>query len=493
MRHLVLVIDDQFHERRDGYKRLAEKVSELPGFELNLNFVEHPNQIKSMIHQNHYSAAIVDAVLIENWPEFHITKVLKILGNEIPIALISGQWDETNAEEIDEAWKKPNCRTFLHWRDIDPVGNGQIDYAVRAFISMLADREKLDIHLNLNSNDPIRILHISDVQTGGVDNRNIKLEANRCADSILTHWKECPPTFVAFTGDVAEHASPSQYKLAQDWIEYFFERLGLNKLPARNLLYVPGNHDVNLKLAAASRVKVASDNDNEKLRMSLSGVLQEAELLGYSYIPFRNFLTAINDCPLLTYDVNDYSLAWVESRYRHLGIVLYGVNTAQPVSAFGLPDRKVDSDALARITEELNQVVNSCGDTPPLVIGLGHHCPVSASADSAVKNPEDFEKFFRGRVKTGLFLHGHTHEHDLSYSSNDDLRLVRSCATTLTKKEDARPSDSLRGFNLLELGRENNIVKSLKAFSFGWLRNNIKELKKGAWVLHDDGMFREEH
>jgi len=86
-------------------------------------------------------------------------------------------------------------------------------------------------------------------------------------------------------------------------------------------------------------------------------------------------------------------------------------------------------------------------------------------------------------------LHGHIHEHDLSYSSNDGLRIVRSCATTLTKKEAARPKDSLRGFNLLELGRENHIIKSLHAGSYGWVGNDIKEVKKSSWVRKDDGMF----
>lgn len=490
MKHLVIVVDDQVRERRNGYNLLAKKISELqPGFVISFDFVEDPNQLLLMTKMNHYTAAIVDAVL---WPDYTITKALQDLGNEIPIALVSGRWDLTNAEQIDEAWKKPNCRTFLHWRDIDPEGSGQIDYAVRAFVSMIADNEKLDIQLNLGPNDPIRILHISDVQTGGYDERTLKLEAGRCANHILQHWSECSPTFVAFTGDIAEHGNPVQYKSAKEWIAYFFARLRLNSLPARNLLYVPGNHDVNLRLAAAARVQLVDNKKTGNLEMRLGDDVQQADLLGYAYTPFRNFLSEINDAPLITQDINEHSLAWVESRYRHLGVIFYGVNTAQPASAYGLPDRQVDPNALARISVELEEVVAACGDTPPLVVGLGHHSPVSASADSAVGNPEDFDKFFRGRVKTGLFLHGHIHEHDLSYSSNGGLRIVRSCATTLTKKESARPKDSLRGFNLLELGREDHNVTSLNAYSFGWVGNDIKELKKGAWVRKDDGMFREE-
>ncbi len=492
MKHFIVVIDDQVGERKPGYKRLAEIINELvPGFEIQLDYVEEPNQLLLMTKQKHYTAAIVDAVLDGNWPGYTITKALHDLGDEIPIALLSGIWDLTNAEQIDEAWKKPNCRTFLHWRDIDPKGNGQIDYAVRAFVSMIADQEKLDIHIKLGPGDPVRILHISDVQTGGCDEKTLKLEAGRCADYILQHWGECPPTFVAFTGDVSEHGNPAQYSSAHEWIAYFFARLGLNSLPTRTLLYVPGNHDVNLCLAAATRIQLAPDKKTGKLAMTLGDKIQQPDLLGSAYAPFLNFLKKITDCPLLSPIINDHSLTWVESRFRHLGVVFYGVNTAQPASPFGIPRRQVNPDALAMIGVELGKIVTACGDMPPLVIGLGHHCPVSASADSSVENPEDFDKFFRGRAKTGLFLHGHTHEHDLSYVSSGDLRIVRSCATTLTKKETARPKDSLRGFNLLELGREDHYVKSLNACSFGWVGNDIKELKKNTWIRKDDGMFRE--
>lgn len=493
MKHFVIVIDDQFNERQKGYQKLAEMTKELvSGFEIHIDYLDHPNKLLLMLKQKHYNAAIVDAVLEENWPDYPISKALNALGNEIPIALLSGRWDITNAEQIDEAWKKPNCRTFLHWRDIDPTGAGQIDYAVRSFVSMIADKERLDIQLNLNPSDPIRILHISDVQAGGCDEASLKLEAISCADNILEHWKENSPTFVAFTGDVSEHGNPAQYLSAREWIKYFFARLGLNTLPTNTLLYVPGNHDVNLRLAAATRIQLAPDKkDIEKLKLSLGNEILQPDLLEYAYAPFLNFLKEITDCPLLTPNINDHSLAWVEHRFRHLGVVFYGMNTAQPANSFGLPGRKVNSNALSRIGEELNKILTTPGTNPPLTIGLGHHCPISASADNAVENPEDFEKFFRGRAKTGLFLHGHSHNHDLSYSSNDDLRLVLSCASTFTKKEAARPKDSLRGYNLLELSREDNYVKGLKASSFGWVGSRIVPLKEGAWIRKDDGMFRE--
>lgn len=492
MKQVILVVDDQWSDRREGYERLAGAMSASGvGLEIEMDFLESPNQLHGRITRNQYTAAIVDAVLDEYWPTFSISTALKVIGNDLPIAIISERWDRTNSDQINEAWDRPNCRTFLHWRDLRADGSGQVDYAVRAVLSMIADRRRLDLRLTLEESDPVRILHISDIQIGGVESKTLKSEANRCADRILEHWHELPPTFVAFTGDVVEHGSPDQYDRAREWIGYFLARLKLPSLPDPTVLYVPGNHDINLRLAAASRVGVRGGKNT--LKLVLSDKIEES-LAGCALLPYRRFLSSLSSRPFISQDeLNDQSLAWVEARFRHLGIVFYGINTAQPINPFGLPGREVDPDALAEIGNHLQEVIEDCGGTKPIVIGLSHHCPVPADDDGAVTNTGDFERFFRGRSKTALFLHGHTHEHDLAYLSNDGLRLVRSCAATLSKDESARPSDSLRGFNLLELTRELHQVTGLNATSYAWVGKQLKAIKTGSWKRRDDGMFIEKN
>lgn len=492
MKNRVLVVDDEFERRRPGYLRLAEACSKMvSGFSIDMDFVTHPNELAVRLRTAIYSAAIVDAVLDVKWNNYSISQALEALGDQIPVAILSAHWDKTNSEQINSAWKHKNCRTFLHWRDIDPNGNGQVDYAVRALTTMIADNKGINTRLHLAPGDPVRVVHISDVQAGGFNDHNLKLEVSKCADLILEHWDDCPPTFVAFTGDVAEHGNPIQYKQACDWIGYFCERLGLGALPSSSILYVPGNHDVNVFLAAASRLAIQEDKHTGKVAVELRDS-QEMDLVRYALAPFREFLSDICDCQFLQKDPNDQSLSWVEGRYRHLGIVFYGINTAQPASIFGLPDRRVDPVALAAIMDELSRLLGGSRDSLPLVVGLAHHCPTSASEDGAVANPGDFETFFRRRIRTALFMHGHTHEHDLSYQSSDGLRIVRSCATTLTKPEKNRPRDSVRGFNLLELRRENHVVKELLGASYGWIGRELKEIKRGGpWVRDGEGMFRE--
>ena len=226
MTYLIMIIDDEHKKRKVHYKNFERIISEKSGFKVSFDFIDDPSKIISL-DKNRYSAAIVDAVLDSQWKKYNITMALHDIGRNIPVAIISERWDNTNSLQIDEAWKLPNCRTFLHWRDIDPNRNGEMEYAYRAFVSMIADHKNLDTQMLLEANNSIRILHLSDVQTGGFDKSRIKLEANRCADRILEHCNDSPPNFVAFTGDVTEYGSSSQYDDACEWITYFFSRLNL--------------------------------------------------------------------------------------------------------------------------------------------------------------------------------------------------------------------------------------------------------------------------
>lgn len=499
MKHRILIIDDRWKERNNDYQRLVDAMSDSRlGFQVEIEFLESPNKLTLLLKQNSYSCAIVDAVLneTEEWKNYSIDIALHTIGKKIPIAIVSNQWDNTNSKEIGKAWAMQNCRTFLHWRDINSTGGGQIDYAVQAMHSMICDAHNLNFNLELEHNEPIRIVHISDIQVGGIEAENLKLEANRCADSILEHWCNKPPTFVALTGDVAEHGSPSQYSLAYEWLSYFLQRLDIDTTqlvpPSPRLLFVPGNHDVNLRLATATRISLCINDNNGIINSRLEETTQE-DLLDYAYAPYREFLSQLTSCTYLSSGISDkHSFAWVEPRFRHLGVVFYGLNTAQPVNATSLPGRQVCADALANIGLSLKTAMADCKDKRPLIIGLSHHSPQAADGDGGVTNPGVFTKFFQGAEKTALFLHGHIHEHDLQYTSNDGIRLVRSCATTLTKKEKNRPCDSLRGFNLLELTRENHVISGMHAFSFGWVGSQLIKVKEAQWCRSTDGMFFEQ-
>lgn len=84
------------------------------------------------------------------------------------------------------------------------------------------------------------------------------------------------------------------------------------------------------------------------------------------------------------------------------------------------------------------------------------------------------------------------HDHAIEYSSESGVRLVRSCASTLAKEAWARPPESLRGFNLIELTRKEHRVTGMAAKAFGFTTKGIKEFDDAKFVLREDGMFAED-
>lgn len=497
MRCNVLVVDDGFDGpelRGDLYKTFFERCGPELGIEIVPTILERPNELQSVLRARRFDAAIVDAVLNERegWRTFSSGEAIETIGPSVPVAIISGQWDESNSAQISDVIKRPNCRTFMHWRDIDAnQPGGQIDYAIRSFGRMLFEGKKLDPSLNLGPDEPLWILHISDVQTGGFGSADeLRLETRRCAERVRRETGSSGPTFIAFTGDVAEFGDPGQYASARNWIAYFVEQLNWHSLPSRRILYVPGNHDVNVSLSSSARLRyVGTPTDPKDERMQLVREVLHPSLVSYGLAPYRRFHDSVALRDSFIDFKADWPTSWVEEGFLHLGVAFYGVNTALPVSAHGLPDRFVEADTLAAVSERLERIHSDMQDDRPLVIGLGHHTPVEASGDGGVQNPRAFAKLFGGAVPTSLFLHGHTHAHKV-VTSDDPVQMVRSCATTLTKLSSARPEDSLRGFNLLKLSRSGGAVDGLTAICYNWIDSDIQPTMTKSWKIGKAGHFQ---
>jgi len=175
MRMRVLVVDDQVVDRKPAYKRFVGKVAEhVPNFAVDFHFVEDPTALPAILHENVYDAVVVDAVLTDHWPEqFDLKWALETIGKEIPVALVSSQWDMTNSAQLTYAWKLGNVRTFLHWGDIDENwrentkgGSRDCRYAIAQLTGMLAEKRGISLGVELAPDEDLRILHISDLQMG---------------------------------------------------------------------------------------------------------------------------------------------------------------------------------------------------------------------------------------------------------------------------------------------------------------------------------------
>ena len=118
----------------------------------------------------------------------------------------------------------------------------------------------------------LRFLHISDLHARGLGEaerwrRRLVLGKawERNLDTILED--EGPLDFVFFSGDAANSGQPDQFEETSEFLADLRDRLGL---PAGRLFTVPGNHDIDRKLAAPvwERLRMATGASHDLLGVS---------------------------------------------------------------------------------------------------------------------------------------------------------------------------------------------------------------------------------
>jgi hypothetical protein len=264
----------------------------------------------------------------------------------------------------------------------------------------------------------------------------------------------------------------------------FIRRLEIPALPSKRILMVPGNHDVCLSLACAARASY--DAPNKNIILHDHEINNQKDLLVYSYRPYIDFAERICNTPWIehAWKTND-SLSWVESGFRHLGIMFYGINTARPASSMRSPNKHVDSNQLTKINTEMGSILKDNKNI--VIIGLAHHSPIDGK--KAVDNPLDFDSFFRQSVGTSIFLYGDKHSDDIRYYSEDDYDLINICTSTLTKAEKSREPDTLRGFVLLEFMRQNGEIKELQTKVFSWNQKKLPKMNERYFIKQQNSYF----
>ncbi|MEQ8506198.1 MAG: metallophosphoesterase [Gammaproteobacteria bacterium] len=402
--------------------------------------------------------------------------------NGVPIALLSSRWDAANHAHLEYGWKQRQFSTFLHWRDID--GDGQVLYAIRALQRVIHEVSDTSFILDDAGNREISILHISDLQFGGFDSTNLSERTEINAYNIRERCGDRPPDFVVVTGDITERALPSEFEAAGNWLKSFMSQVGIpEKHQAARLLTVPGNHDVSAYLAAAGRCIL--DGQKKSTRLVKNGEETPAtELSEYAFAPFKSFHKQHCDRDFLPSPGLENGLPWVEDRFRHIGVVFYGINTAQPADTGFLPAREVCPKSLTAIRSRIKERQNTNNVRRVTTIGLGHHCPIGKDGDKSVTNPDHFTSHLSTPTKTHIFLHGHWHQYEIVKETAGGSHFVRSCAQTMNKEAGSRPEDTLRGYNILHLERDNDgNINRLRGVSVNHLGNEFVPTpeKKFVW------------
>lgn len=514
MHHKILVIDDNHKERAEIYEQLAiacadRAVATPPSFGIEIILAQHPLDVETLLRNNSFSAVILDVVL-NGWKgasgvPVRATDMLAKLDDSIPVALLSSEWVSDEVKNLVATWPTKNCRMFIHWDDISDKAHieaGSLTRVLCELAKYIEAYKNIDYSIELEDGIPIRILHLSDLQFGGFNNWKLKLDAPHCANVIRRKWKD-GPTFIVITGDIAERGFPIEYDAAYSWLSELVSEFGWS-LPSSRILLVPGNHDVCLPFAASSMLALEETQDSKnarakdpmlekKLRIDFAADEKlVCDLADYAFRPYLDFCTRLAPRNLLPLPEDTdrknsarYSYAWVEARFRHYGIVFFGLNTAQPVHFRTVPDRAVPKPTIESLAQEVRQIAGKL-PSPPLVIGLTHHSPLRGQKGEAVDEPEHFAQLFTDAPRIALWLHGHWHNRETSHTSvPGNHQLVINSAPSLTLHETRRPPDSARGFSMLELERPENEITGCKIYPVEWSGTNGLVIREAEGKLYE--------
>jgi hypothetical protein len=126
----------------------------------------------------------------------------------------------------------------------------------------------------------IIFLHLSDLHFGDQNETNSAKRTNTLNKLLLT-LKKLPPAWkpqsIVISGDIGWHGLENDYNIAESW---FMELLKTLHLTANDIIPAPGNHDINLKIAAAAAVPANHIKADELL---------DLDLLESVSIPFKGF------------------------------------------------------------------------------------------------------------------------------------------------------------------------------------------------------------
>jgi metallophosphoesterase superfamily enzyme len=124
------------------------------------------------------------------------------------------------------------------------------------------------------------ILHLSDLHFGDENETNSAKRTNTLNKLLLTlkhlptGWK---PQSIAISGDIGWHGLEKDYNIAEAWLMELLKTLHLS---ANDIIPAPGNHDINLKIAAAAAVPSGHIKADELL---------DLDLLESVSVPFKSF------------------------------------------------------------------------------------------------------------------------------------------------------------------------------------------------------------
>lgn len=476
MRYKVLVADDEPDLYRDRYALLLDDPDD--GFAWKLAGTRDEFEHTDF---SQYDAVILD-INLTGWRHMSLNEAVRTIRPSVPIVFASGKWrEETTIRVIREVLADAKDANFVQILILDDLNADTAPLKIRAVREQLRlsiAKAQRYTQLLVGDNEPIHILHLSDPQYGDPDTDGW---ASLAEEQVARFIHDLCPRLhlVAITGDITYQGLPSEFDEARSRIGSLLSNV-FGTGGRERLLLVPGNHDVNLRLAAADCIDFDFKAKRPVVR---DGCCEPTGQRRFALQPFCRFAWEMTGDPRWL-DAENKNLCWVNESFRHLGLRFIVLNTVS----------ELDCSNPARATlplETLRRLVPSPREPERLFsIALAHHGPVSIPAgpdEVAIGNWPDVGGFlYVAGVR--MFIHGHGHERrverlgwdgapamvggrpaDGQLSQDEFVRVMAPTshlAPTSPSGVRRRPDGAARGFNLISLLRPQGHVQRVIVQTF---------------------------
>lgn len=204
------------------------------------------------------------------------------------------------------------------------------------------------------------------------------------------------------SGDIANHATPEEYRAASVLLKKIMSGFGLGP---RQVIIVPGNHDLNWQ---ASR-----DSYSLQKRVRYNGALDEGTYIEHGKemlevrdeaayrLRFQNFADFYQRVKAEPYPLDPEAQATIHELPEH-GLLFLGLNSAWQIDHHFRARASILPNALAL-------GLDSLGRAPGLRIAVWHH-PVHSISEDRIRDLGFLQRLAVAGFRVGL--HGHIHRSD---------------------------------------------------------------------------------
>lgn len=469
-RYKVLVADDQPDENRERYALLLDDPD--GGFDWKMVKTRAEFEAPGFPFAQ-YDAVVLD-INLTHWHHMALREAVRVIPPGLPIVFASGQWhDEKTISVIREVLADAKDANFVQILILDDLRADTAPLKIRAVreqLRLAIAKAQRYTQLPVADGEPIHILHLSDPQYGDPDT---DAWAGLAEEEIVGFVGELCPRLhlLAISGDITYQGLPAEFDEARSRIGTLLR--GVLYRPggggSERLLLVPGNHDVNLRLAAADCVKFDFGTGRPVVR---DGECQRTGQRRFALGPFCRFAWELTGDPRW---LQDGDLCWVNDSFRHLGLRFVVLNTVAELGCAAPTRATLPRDTLRALVPSLPEPHGLFS------IALAHHGPENTPAIAdvvAIGNWPDVGGFLK-TAGVRLFIHGHGHERRIERLGWDGTpamvgghpaggqlgrdEFLRVMAPT---SHVGRSDGTARGFNLITLERYQRQVQRVIVQTF---------------------------